>query len=94
LVSLPSDLEAANLAFWQRKLNGSGLQVSLPPVVTHLFDLYRSCRADLLILADNGAIHPGPTIYDSFWVRDSSVEGIACALASDSGLAGTQFGQY
>ncbi|MGH3854380.1 MAG: hypothetical protein ACRDR6_12980 [Pseudonocardiaceae bacterium] len=41
-----SDPEAANLAFWQGKLNGSGLQASLPPVVTHLFDLYRSCRAD------------------------------------------------
>jgi hypothetical protein len=89
-----SDLEAANLAFWQGKLDGSGLQASLPPVVTHLFDLYRSCRADLLILADNGVMHPGPTIYDSFWIRDSSVEGIACALAGDSGLAGTQFGQY
>ncbi|MEO7193664.1 MAG: hypothetical protein ABIZ05_02400 [Pseudonocardiaceae bacterium] len=89
-----SDLEAANLAFWQGKLNGSGLQASLPPVVTHLFDLYRSCRADLLILADNGVIHPGPTIYNSFWIRDSSVEGIACALAGDSGLAGAQFGQY
>ncbi len=89
-----SDLEAANLAFWQGKLDGSGLQASLPPVVSHLFDLYRSCRADVLILADDGAIHPGPTIYDSFWIRDSSVEGIGCALAGDSGLAGAQFGQH
>jgi hypothetical protein len=88
------DLEAANLAFWHGKLDGSGIQATLPPVVAHLFDLYRSCRSDLLILADQGQIHPGPTIYDSFWIRDSSVEGIACALNGDSGLAGTQFGQH
>src|SRR5262249_44421159 len=84
------DLEAANLAFWQGKLDRSGLQAGLPPVVSHLFDLYCSCRADLLILADDGAIHPGPTIYDSFWIRDSSVEGIACALAGDTGLPAAQ----
>jgi hypothetical protein len=89
-----TDLEAANLAFWQGKLDRSGLQASLPPVVSHLFDLYRSCRADLLILADGGAIHPGPTIYDSFWIRDSSVEGVACALAGESGLPAVQFGQH
>lgn len=88
------DLEAGNLAFWHGKLNGSGPQVALPPVVAHLFDLYRSCRSDLLMLADDGEIHPGPTIYDSFWIRDSSVEGVACALAGDAGLAGTQFGQH
>ncbi len=63
-------------------------------MVEHLFDLYRSCRSDLLMLADDGEIHPGPTIYDSFWIRDSSVEGVACALAGDSGLAGAQFGQH
>jgi hypothetical protein len=88
------DLEAANLAFWRAKLDGSGVQASLPPVVAHLFDLYRSCRADLLMLADDGQIHPGPTIYDSFWIRDSSVEGVACTLNGDSGLAGTQFGEH
>src|SRR5262249_54704692 len=88
-----TDLDAANLAFWQGKLDRSGLQADLPPVVSHLFDLYRSCRADLLILADDGAIPPGPTIYDSFWIRDSSVEGIACALAGGSGLPAVQFGQ-
>lgn len=91
---IAGDLEAANLAFWQGKLDGSGLQATLPPVVAHLFDLYRSCRADLLILSDGGEIHPGPTIYDSFWIRDSSVEGIACALSGDAGLAATQFGQH
>jgi hypothetical protein len=89
-----ADLEAANLGFWRPKLDGSGLQARLPPEVAHLFDLFRSCRADLLILADDGAIHPGPTIYDSFWIRDSSVEAIACALAGDSGLANTQLGQH
>ena len=77
-----------------RKLDGSGMQATLPPVVAHLFAQYRSCRADLLILADDGEIHPGPTIYDSFWIRDSSVEAIACALAGDDGLAATQFGQH
>lgn len=89
-----NDLEAANLGFWRSKLTGSGLQATLPPVVAHLGDLYRSCRADLLILADDGAIHPGPTIYDSFWIRDSSVEAVACALAGDTGLASTQLGQH
>jgi hypothetical protein len=64
----------------------------LPPPVDHLFDLFRLCRANLLILADAGEIHPGPTIYDSAWVRDSSVEGTACALVGDSGLAESQFG--
>lgn len=87
-------LEAANHAFWTQKLDGEGLQLGLPPLVAHLFQLFRLCRANLLILADGGAIHPGPTIYDSFWVRDSSVEGIACALAGDTGLAATQFGQH
>jgi hypothetical protein len=46
------------------------------------------------VLADDGEIHPGPTIYDSFWVRDSSVEGIACALAGDGELAARQFGDH
>ena len=55
-----ADLEAGNLGFWRPKLTGSGLQAQLPPVVAHLADLFRSCRADLLILADDGAIHPGP----------------------------------
>ena len=91
----PADtLESDNRVFWTGKLAGEGLQVSLPPLVTHLFDLFRFCRASLLILADEGEIHPGPTIYDSFWVRDSSVEGIAAALAGDSGLAERQFGVH
>jgi hypothetical protein len=87
-------LEANNRAFWTQKLNASGLQAVLPPIVAHLFDLYRTCRANLLILADNGEIHPGPTIYDSFWIRDSSVEGIACALAGDGDLSAVQFGTH
>src|SRR5262249_38237666 len=60
--------EAANLTFWHKKLDGSGMQAMLPPVVQHLWAQYRSCRADLLILADDGELHPGPTIYDSFWI--------------------------
>jgi hypothetical protein len=87
-------LEAANRDFWTSKLDGQGLQASLPPVVSHLFDLFRFCRATLLILSDEGEIHPGPTIYDSFWVRDSSVEGISAALAGDGGLAERQFGDH
>jgi hypothetical protein len=87
-------LEANNRAFWTQKLNASGLQAILPPKVSHLFNLFRTCRANLLILADNGEIHPGPTIYDSFWIRDSSVEGIACALAGDGNLSAVQFGTH
>jgi hypothetical protein len=44
--------------------------------------------------SDNGEIHASPTIYDSFWVRDSSVEGIACALSGDLNLAEEQFGRH
>jgi hypothetical protein len=91
----PADtLDAANLDFWRTKLDREGLQAVLPQEVAHLFDMFRACRSDLLMLADHGQIHPGPTIYDSFWIRDSSIEGIACALAGDLGLARVQFGQY
>ena len=95
LTAQPSaTFEKANLDFWHQKLDGSGMQAALPPVVQHLWAQFRSCRADLLILADDGEIHPGPTIYDSFWIRDSSVEAIACALAGDDGLAGSQLGRH
>jgi len=87
-------LEANNRAFWTGKLDQSGLQATLPPIVSHLFDVFRICRANLLILSDGGEIHPGPTIYDSFWIRDSSVEGIACALAGDGNLSERQFGTH
>ncbi|MBS0641528.1 MAG: hypothetical protein JSS43_16805 [Proteobacteria bacterium] len=88
------DRQAATRTYWQGKLDGSGLQATLPDPVSHLFDLFRVCRAALLTLSDDGAIHPGPTIYDSFWIRDSSVEGIACALVGDADLAETQFGTH
>jgi hypothetical protein len=91
---IAADLPPAAGAFWTGKLDGSGLQVALPAPVAHLFDLFRLCRATLLILADDGEIHPGPTIYDSFWVRDSAVEGVACATVGDTGLALTQFGDH
>lgn len=89
----PDVLERRDQQFWAEKL-GSGLQLRLPPTVAHLNDLYRICRANLLMLSDEGEIHPGPTIYDSFWIRDSSVEGIACALAGDQNLAAQQFGYH
>lgn len=90
----PAALAAANRAFWAGKLTGQGLQPAYSGPVAHLNNLFRICRANLLILADNGEIHPGPTIYDSFWVRDSSVEGIACAVAGDLDLPRTQFGTH
>ena len=89
-----NNLESSNRNFWINKLDHSGDQFSLPATVRHLFDLYRICRANLLMLSDDGEIHPGPTIYDSFWVRDSSVEGIACALSGDLNLAEEQFGRH
>ena len=92
--AVAASLEANNRSFWTGKLDHSGTQFSLPSAVKHLFDLYRTCRANLLILSDDGEIHPGPTIYDSFWVRDSSVEGIACALSGDLNLAEEQFGRH
>jgi hypothetical protein len=87
-------LEQANRGYWVDRLDHGGLRVALPGRVAHLFDLFRVCRATLLVLADDGEIHPGPTIYDSFWVRDSSVEGIASALAGDGELAARQFGDH
>jgi hypothetical protein len=89
-------LETQNRIFWTGKLDASGLQVVTPrPAgLEELWNQYRICRANLLILSDKGQIHPGPTIYDSFWIRDSSVEGIACALAGDQNLAAEQFGTY
>ena len=88
-----AELEKANRDFWTGKLKESGVQIALPPEVAHLVDLFRQCRATVLILADDGAIHPGPTIYDSFWIRDSAVEGVTAALVGDTGLAATQFGE-
>jgi hypothetical protein len=90
----PVALVDATSSWWTKKLNQSGLQMSLPPAITHFYDLFRTCRANLLILSDDGQIHPGPTVYDSFWIRDSSVEGIACALSGDQNLAERQFGQH
>lgn len=87
-------LAAANRAYWTNKLDTEGMQLEVPASVAHLRDLFRVCRANILMLADAGQIHPGPTIYDSFWVRDSSVEGIACALAGDLDLPTVQFGTH
>jgi hypothetical protein len=95
LRAAPADArQEATRDYWKGKLDRSGLQAILPPVVAHLFDLFRVCRATLLTLCDDGAIHPGPTIYNSFWIRDSSIEGIACALVGDAGVAETQFGTH
>jgi hypothetical protein len=87
-------LERKNNNYWKRKLDECGLQAYFPGILMPLWDLYRICRANILILSDNGQIHPGPTIYDSFWVRDSSVEGIACALSGDEQLSIRQIGHH
>ena len=95
LVSAPTaTLKNDNLTFWTDKLDSQGLQIEFTPIVSQLFDLFRICRANILILSDNGAIHPGPTIYDDFWMRDSSVEGIAAALAGDGNLALRQYADH
>lgn len=90
----PDQLEKKNSVYWKNKLDACGLQVTLPGKIAPLWDLYRICRANILILADHGQIHPGPTIYDSFWIRDSSVEGIACALTGDEQLSIRQIGHH
>jgi hypothetical protein len=88
-----AELDQKNRSWWDAKL-ATGLQLDLPAEVAHLWDLFRLSRSTLLMLADDGAIHPGPTIYDEFWVRDSSVEGIACALAGETGLPSRQYGTH
>ncbi|WP_447041570.1 hypothetical protein [Streptomyces sp. DSM 118878] len=88
------DLEEANRGFWTTKLTGQGLQPGLPRGVAHLTDLFREARSQLLILSDGGEIHPGPTVYDSFWIRDSSVEATACSLVGDAALAEHQLGTH
>ncbi len=90
----PDGLERGNRTFWVNKLDRSGFQLTLPGRVGHLSKLFRVCRAAILVLSDDGEIHPGPTIYDSFWIRDSSIEGIAVALAGDLGLPERQFGEH
>lgn len=87
-------LDQANRAWWTNKLDATGLQASFPSQVAQLWDLFRTCRSNLLILADDGQIHPGPTIYDEFWIRDSSVEAIAAALVGDQNLAQRQLGYW
>ncbi|MFD7710952.1 hypothetical protein [Streptomyces sp. NPDC059786] len=87
-------LESANRDFWTAKLLGQGVQPRLPRAVGHLPGLFRQARSQLLILSDRGEIHPGPTVYDSFWIRDASVEATACSLAGDTALAGHQLGTH
>lgn len=87
-------LKLSNEVFWKNKLDNEGLNFKVPKKIEHLERLFKMCRANLLILADNGEIHPGPTIYDDFWIRDSAIEGIAVALAGDKGLAHEQFGRH
>ncbi|MEU6373000.1 hypothetical protein [Streptomyces sp. NPDC046909] len=89
-----AELEDANRDFWTAKLLGQGLQPGLPRPVAHLTDQFRQARSQLLILSDHGEIHPGPTVYDSFWIRDSSVEATACSLVGDSALAERQLGTH
>ncbi|MEU5317416.1 hypothetical protein AB0G67_11915 [Streptomyces sp. NPDC021056] len=89
-----TELESANRDFWTGKLLGQGLQPGLPRPVAHLADQFRQARSQLLILSDHGEIHPGPTVYDSFWIRDSSVEATACSLVGDSALAERQLGTH
>ncbi|MFJ3669889.1 hypothetical protein ACIPSE_25865 [Streptomyces sp. NPDC090106] len=89
-----TELERANRDFWTAKLLGQGLQPGLPRPVAHLTDLFRQARSQLLVLSDHGEIHPGPTVYDSFWIRDSSVEATACSLVGDTALAERQLGTH
>lgn len=93
--AVPADeLDASIVGDWALTLFQNGLRIAVPPALQHLADQEALSRAQLLILADRGAIHPGPTIYDSFWIRDSSVEGVACALVGQEDLAEAQFGQH
>src|SRR5205814_1722156 len=87
-------LDSAVTAGWAFTLFHSGTRYELPSSLNLLANQDALSRAQLLILADSGEIHPGPTIYDSFWIRDSSVEGIACALAGQEDLAEAQFGTH
>ncbi|WP_079086902.1 hypothetical protein [Streptomyces silvensis] len=89
-----TELEEDHGRFWAAKLLGQGVQPALPDPVAHLADLFRQARGQLLVLSDHGEIHPGPTVYDSFWIRDSSVEATACSLVGDAALAEHQLGTH
>ncbi|QIB42504.1 hypothetical protein [Streptomyces aureoverticillatus] len=89
-----AELEESNRQFWTAKVLGQGVQPGLPQPVAHLTDLFRQARSQLLVLSDHGEIHPGPTVYDSFWIRDSSVEATACSLVGDAALAEHQLGTH
>ncbi len=83
--------------FWTQKLTQSGLIVSNSNATKQMQeynDLFKVCRSNLLMLADRGKVHPGPTIYDDFWIRDSAVEGVALTMVGDDELARTQFSSH
>jgi hypothetical protein len=77
---------------WTDLLDRSGLQIELPRARQRIWDLYRICRGNLLQLAVGEEFHPGPTIYDGFWIRDSAVQAIAAAAAGDVGISRAQIG--
>jgi hypothetical protein len=60
LTAEPADnFEGANDTFWRQKLDASGMQATLPPVVDHLWAQYRSSRADLHISRTTAPSTPG-----------------------------------
>nr|VFJ57876.1 MAG: hypothetical protein BECKFM1743C_GA0114222_102114 [Candidatus Kentron sp. FM]VFJ59689.1 MAG: hypothetical protein BECKFM1743A_GA0114220_102434 [Candidatus Kentron sp. FM]VFK10556.1 MAG: hypothetical protein BECKFM1743B_GA0114221_101445 [Candidatus Kentron sp. FM] len=89
--SKTSVIEEATRRFWTGKLEqGFRVDGRLFLEGRSAWNLYETCRVNLLTLTDQGKIHPGPTIYDYFWVRDSTVSSFAAALAGDLNVAGRQ----
>ncbi|MBP2664274.1 MAG: hypothetical protein H6Q71_2222 [Firmicutes bacterium] len=90
----PDSLEISTRTYWKNKLDQNGIELSLPSTLDNYSNLFKICRSNILMLADNGKLIPGPTLYDSFWIRDSSIAGIATALVGDINLAKRQFGYH
>lgn len=91
----PAAIQAATVDFWTKKLKqGLAVEGELRISDRDIWNLYETCRVNLLTLTTQGRIHPGPTIYNEFWVRDSSVASYAAALVGDSAVAERQVGEF
>jgi hypothetical protein len=58
----------STLGRWRELLHPNGIQLSDSRVT----DAYYASLAYILMSRDGGALHPGPSLHDAFWYRDSA----------------------